>query len=104
MSELRKVKLKVDVDIVKQVVSKLDASIRENDKPSSYATSSIVCDYVIRYNNVEFGIKNGELIYDDMFGNKVSKFVETYIEEKLARKQVRFKKVETNKEYVFLIS
>lgn len=104
MSELRKIKLQMDINIVKKVVERLGAELKEKAVPKSYATRNMMCDYVVCYSGIEFGIVGRELVYDDMFGSKVAKFMSVYLEEILKSRNVRFRKVETEREYVFIIS
>lgn len=104
MSELRKIKVRVNVNVLKKVAEMLGAEIREKDVPKSYATETIECDYVIKYKGFEFGVLNDELLYDDMFGYKVAEFMSAYLEEVLKSRHIRYRKVETNKEYIYLIS
>lgn len=104
MSELRKIKVRLDIDLLKKVADKLGATVKEKGIPNSYATKTIECDYVINYKGFEFGIKDTELVYDDMFGYKLAEFLNIYMEEVLKSKHIRYKKIETNREYVYLIS
>lgn len=104
MSELRKIKVQVNIDTLKKVADKLGATIKEKAIPNSYATKTIECDYVIRYKNIEFGIKDMELVYDDMFGYKVAEFMNHYLKKVLDEKKIRYKQIETEREFVYLIS
>lgn len=104
MSELRKLKVRLNIDLLKEVTSEIGATIRENDIPNTFATRAIKCDYVINYKGVEFGVKDMELVYDDMFGSRVAEFMNSYLKKVLDKKKIRYRQIETEKEYVYLIS
>lgn len=108
MSELREVQLYIsesDMSIVIEVAKAMGAAIaiRFNSCPQSYATRNIQTDVVIRYQGIEWGIKDGMLVYDNMYSRTVSRFIRDYLVAKLRRKGLYPKISETDREYVLTI-
>lgn len=104
MSELRKIKLKIDIDTMKSVANELGIEIREKACPRAYSLVNTQCDYVIGYKGREFGVLNNELMYDNMDSKAVAEFMEKYVERTLKNRGINYRRMETNREYVYLIS
>lgn len=106
MSELREIQLHIsesDMPIVTEVAKAMGAAIRFNSCPQSYATRNIQTDVVIRYQGIEWGIKDGMLVYDNMYSRTVSRFIRDYLVAKLRRKGLYPRISETDREYVLTI-
>ncbi len=105
MSQLRKVKLQISKDVAEDVCRKMGWDYRANDVVHSYATqrAQIVADLVMAINGVEIGMRDGELIYDDMYEKEAMMFVSEYLSELFQRQGVQYEKVETDKKLVFIV-
>ena len=86
MSELRKVKFKIKEELAIEVAEKLGYEVERNKIIDSYATRHIKGDIVFKKRYIEFGIVDGELIYDNMYSSNVADFVSEYMSAVLQRK------------------
>jgi hypothetical protein len=92
-----------DIPTVTEVAKTMGASLRFNSCPKSYATENIHADVVIKYQGIEWGIKDGRLVFDNMYGKTVSRFVRDYLTAKLKRRGMYPRVSETDREYVLTI-
>lgn len=104
MSELRKIQMNFFREQeVREVAEKIGATIRQDDFINSYATRGIKADLVIAWKGVEFGIKDGQLVFDNMFAEKVSAFTKEYILSTVKKRGRMIREYETENAYVLII-
>ena len=104
MSQLRKVKIKFDPEIVREAAQELGMEVFENREIYSYATTGMKAPLVIKRGYVEFGITDeGEILYDNMHYQVVKRFVEGYLETLLKRRGISYRKVEGAQQLTFVI-
>lgn len=103
MSEFREIQLEVQPELFITVARELGAEVIENAVPRCYAVN-FICDYVIRDGGVEFGIKDGKICFDSMHSEIVAKYVDRYVRKVFELAGVRFRRIETNNYYVYIVS
>ncbi|RLD16644.1 MAG: hypothetical protein DRI22_01035 [Caldiserica bacterium] len=86
MSELRKVKMKIKEDTAIEIARNLGYEIYKDRNINAYALRHLRGDLVFRRGHVEFGIVNGELVYDSMNSESVAQFMTEYISTELRRR------------------
>ena len=86
MSELRKVKVKMKEDVAIETARNLGYEIYRDKNINAYALRHLRGDLVFRRGYVEFGIVNGELVYDEMDSENVAQFMTEYISTELRRR------------------
>lgn len=104
MSQLRKVKVRFDLEKAKEVALKKGYAIRESDFIRSYATRDIRAPLVIVAGGREFGImESGELIYDDMYADTIQDFIASYVEEGLSERGYSCRRITAGNKIVLTV-
>jgi hypothetical protein len=108
MSEIRKVKTRIDPKIWEETLTELGYTIYRNINIPGYSTQHIIGDIVINVEGLGIGIKDREIIYDNWRGicdRHLQKIIPSYY-EKLLKKGGVYSSIQAkhnNKRWVYIL-
>lgn len=104
MSQMRKVKIKVDIEKIRMIAKKMEMKVFENEKLSYFSLKDRKFPYIVKGRGFEFGIdEESNIVYDDLFSNGVSEFIASYIEGQLKEKNFSYERVSDDNQIVLII-